>query len=110
MGAGDSTVEEMIATTERGVYVTHFWYTRTMHPREAVTTGRTRDGTFLIEHGEPVAPVRNLRFTPSYVEALAGTEAVGRDSHIARCGTSRLDKPALLPYHSRNSCPKDCTS
>lgn len=79
MGAGDSTIEEMIAGTERGVYVTRFWYTRTVHPREAVITGMTRDGTFLIEHGELVAPVHNLRFTQSYVEALAGAEAVGRE-------------------------------
>ncbi len=79
MGTGNSTIEEMIAGTDRGVYVTRFWYTRTVHPREAVVTGMTRDGTFLIEHGELVAPVRNLRFTQSYVEALAGTEAVGRD-------------------------------
>jgi len=82
MGTGNSTLEEMIAGTERGLYVTRFWYTRTVHPRDAVVTGMTRDGTFLIERGELTTPVRNLRFTQSYVEALAGAEAVGRE---ARC-------------------------
>ena len=83
MGAGDSTVEEMISGTERGLYVTRFWYTRTVHPREAVITGMTRDGVFLIENGELTTPVCNLRFTQSYVEALAGVEAVGREtSHL----------------------------
>jgi len=77
MSTGESTLAEMIAGTERGIYVTRFWYTRTVHPREAVVTGMTRDGTFLIEHGELTTPVRNLRFTQSYVEALAGVEAVG---------------------------------
>ena len=77
MGTGDSQIEDMISGTERGVYVTRFWYTRTVHPREAVVTGMTRDGTFLIEHGELTTPVNNLRFTQSYVKALAGAEAVG---------------------------------
>jgi PmbA protein len=81
MGTGDNTIEEMIAGTECGLYVTRFWYTRTVHPREAVVTGMTRDSTFLIERGELTTPVHNLRFTQSYVEALAGTEAVGQEAH-----------------------------
>jgi PmbA protein len=79
MGAGSSTLEEMVASTERGIYVTRFWYCRTVHPRDAVVTGMTRDGTFLIEHGELTTPVNKLRFTQSYVEALAGTEMVGQE-------------------------------
>jgi predicted Zn-dependent protease len=95
MGTGDSTVEEMIAGMERGVYVTRFWYTRTVHPREAVVTGMTRDGTFLIERGEIAAPLRNLRFTQSYVEALAGTEAVGREVHRLWVEPGMRSAPAL---------------
>lgn len=95
MGAGDSELEEMIATTERGLYVTRFWYTRTVHPREAVVTGMTRDGTFLIEHGELTVPVRNLRFTQSYVEALMGTEAVGRESRRMWSDPGMCSAPAL---------------
>jgi len=85
----------MIAGTERGLYVTRFWYTRTVHPRDAVTTGMTRDGTFLIEHGELTTPVRNLRFTQSYVEALAGAEAVGRDARRVWTDPGILSAPAL---------------
>ena len=95
MSIGDSTMEEMVAGTERGLYVTRFWYTRTVHPREAVVTGMTRDGTFLIEHGELTRPVRNLRFTQSYVEALAGTEAVGREAHRVWTDPGILSAPAL---------------
>ena len=95
MGTGDSTVEEMITGTERGLYVTRFWYTRTVHPREAVMTGMTRDGTFLIEHGELTAPVHNLRFTQSYVEALAGAEAVGREARRVWSDPGILSAPAL---------------
>lgn len=95
MGTGESTVEEMIAGTERGLYVTRFWYTRTVHPREAVITGMTRDGTFLIEDGELTTPVRNLRFTQSYVEALDGTEAVGGEARLVWTDPGILSAPAL---------------
>jgi predicted Zn-dependent protease len=45
-----------------------------------VLTGMTRDGTFLIERGEIVAPIRNLRFTQSLVKALRNVSAVGREA------------------------------
>ncbi|HSJ57161.1 MAG TPA: TldD/PmbA family protein, partial [Anaerolineae bacterium] len=77
-GTGEATLEEMIAGTERGIYVTRFHYTRPVEPRRVVVTGMTRDGTFLIENGEIAYPVKNLRFTQSYLEALNGVESIGR--------------------------------
>ena len=75
--------------------MTRFWYTRTVHPRDATITGMTRDGTFLIEHGELTAPVRNLRFTQSYVDALKGTEAVGRRARRTWSDPGIVRAPAL---------------
>ncbi|MGD1997001.1 MAG: metallopeptidase TldD-related protein, partial [Anaerolineae bacterium] len=95
MGGGEHTVEEMIASTEHGLYVTRFHYTRVVHPREAIVTGMTRDGTFLIEDGEITAPVKNLRFTQSYLEALAAVEMVGREVRSERPGFSVVRAPAL---------------
>ncbi|RLC65910.1 MAG: hypothetical protein DRI48_05945 [Chloroflexi bacterium] len=95
MAPGDGQLEEMIAGTERGLYVTRFWYTRTVHPRQVVITGMTRDGTFLIERGELTKPVRNMRFTQSYVEALEGTEMVGREVHRTWFEPGILSAPAL---------------
>jgi predicted Zn-dependent protease len=95
MAPGATSVEEMIANTERGLYVTRFWYTRTVHPREAVITGMTRDGTFLIEDGELTTPVRNLRFTQSYIAALDGTLAVGDEAHPLWTDPGILSAPAL---------------
>lgn len=79
MAGGESTIEEMIKSTKRGLYIATFWYTRPMHPRDAVITGMTRDGVFMIEDGEITYPVKNLRFTQSYVEALAKVEMVSRE-------------------------------
>mgnify|MGYP001765703983 CR=1 FL=1 len=82
MGTGESSVEEMIRSTERGIYVNRFWYTRLVHPRDCVVTGMTRDGVFMIENGELSYPVKNLRFTMPYLTVLANVEAVGEQSHL----------------------------
>ena len=74
MRPGDHSTEDLIGSVERGLYITRFYYTRLAHSRGCVMTGMTRDGTFLIENGELAAPVKNLRFTQSYVAALAGCE------------------------------------
>ena len=75
---GEATLEEMIASTERGVLVSRFHYTNPVDPRRTVITGMTRFGTFLIEDGKVAKPVRSMRFTDSVVEALGRVEAVGR--------------------------------
>jgi predicted Zn-dependent protease len=72
---GARTREELLAGVRRGLYVTRFWYTRWVHPLRTIVTGMTRDGTFLVEQGELAGPVRNLRFTQSYHEALDGLVA-----------------------------------
>jgi len=44
----------------------------------------TRDGTFLVEGGKIVGPVRNLRYTQSYLAALAGVSAISRERKTLR--------------------------
>ena len=79
----DSTVEEMVRATERGLLVTRFHYSNIVNPMESSITGMTRDGTFLIERGEVVGPVMNLRFTQSILAALSSVSMVGREAHLA---------------------------
>ena len=50
-GGGNSSLEEMIASTDRGLLVTRFWYIREVDPYEKIMTGMTRDGLFLVEKG-----------------------------------------------------------
>jgi PmbA protein len=76
-------VEDMIGATSRGLLVTRFHYSNIVHPREAVITGMTRDGTWLLEDGEVKHPVKNFRFTQSIIEALRDVDLVGRDTEIA---------------------------
>ncbi len=84
MEAGATPRDELVAGMDRGLLVTRFHYTNPVHPKLAIVTGMTRDGTFLDEGGRIVGPVRNLRFTQSYLAALAGTVAVGRERRTIR--------------------------
>jgi predicted Zn-dependent protease len=79
MAPGDASVDDMIKSTKRGLWISRFWYTRTVHPLNVVVTGMTRDGTYLIEDGKVVGPVRDMRFTQGYVEALNGVDMVGAE-------------------------------
>jgi PmbA protein len=77
MSAGTTSREELIGGLDHGLLVTRFHYTNPVHPKLAIITGMTRDGTFLVEGGKIAGPVRNLRYTQSYLDALAGVSAVG---------------------------------
>jgi PmbA protein len=79
MAPGDASRDELIGGLDRGLLVTRFHYTNPVHPKLAIVTGMTRDGTFLVEGGRIVGPVKNLRFTQSYVEAMAGVVVVARE-------------------------------
>jgi PmbA protein len=95
MSAGHSSREELVGGLERGLLVTRFHYTNPVHPKLAIVTGMTRDGLFLVEGGEVRGPVRNLRFTQSYLTALAGVEAVGSSRRLLRGFLGSVVVPAV---------------
>ena len=70
------TVEQMIASTERGLLVTRLWYIREVEPFEKMLTGMTRDGTFYVENGRVQGGVRNFRFNESLIHMLSNVEAM----------------------------------
>ena len=74
---GESSLEEMIASTERGLLVTRLWYIREVDPYEKIMTGMTRDGLFLVEKGKVGTAVRNFRFNQSLLEMLQNVELLG---------------------------------
>ncbi len=82
MAPGDTPKSEMLKTIERGIWVTRFWYTRPVHPMKVLVTGMTRDGTFLIENGEVTQPLKNLRFTTSYLDAFNHVRAISRETRL----------------------------
>jgi len=82
MAPGDSSLKQMIENSERAILVSRFHYTNLEDPIKTILTGMTRDGTFLVENGEVKAPVKNLRFTQSIVNALSKVELVSEDRKL----------------------------
>jgi predicted Zn-dependent protease len=73
-GGGNSSVEKMVADTDRGLLVTRVWYIREVDPYEKIMTGMTRDGLFLVENGTVTNAVRNFRFNQSLIELLQNVQ------------------------------------
>jgi predicted Zn-dependent protease len=81
LSPGTTAPGDLVRGVVRGILVSDFWYTRVLDPRTLVVTGLTRNGAWLVEEGRVVRPVRNLRFTQSYADALApgNVRAIGSD-------------------------------
>lgn len=73
---GQSSIEDMVASTQRGILVTRLWYIREVDPYEKIMTGMTRDGTYLVEDGRVKHGIRNFRFNQSLIEMLNNVEAM----------------------------------
>ncbi|HTQ97599.1 MAG TPA: metallopeptidase TldD-related protein, partial [Candidatus Acidoferrum sp.] len=83
------TVEQMIASTDRGLLVTRLWYIREVEPFEKMLTGMTRDGTFLVKNGQVQCGVRNFRFNESLIHMLSDVEAMSVP--VRSCGEESFD-------------------
>jgi predicted Zn-dependent protease len=97
MEGGNSTIEQMIASTERGLLVTRFWYIRPVDPRTILYTGLTRDGTFLIENGRITSAVKNLRWNESPVFMLNNIEAMSAPIRVSGGESGEAGAPIVVP-------------
>jgi predicted Zn-dependent protease len=88
----------MIKGTEKGFFVTRFWYIRAVDPRTALFTGLTRDGIWYVENGAIKHPVRNFRFNQSILGMLApgNVEAIGAPERVG-WSESQGRASSLLP-------------
>ena len=82
MEPGDTPRDELIGAVKRGVWVTRFHYINPVHPKKAILTGMTKDGTFLIEDGKLTRPLMNFRFTQSVPEAFSDVRAASRETKL----------------------------
>jgi PmbA protein len=94
-GKKQRSQEEMISDCAEGLLITRFWYANPAHPKKAIATGLTRDGTFLIKNGKIQHAVNNLRYTDSLVKVL---------SNVLSCGNiMRLHDMTVTPaLHCKN--------
>ncbi|WPB94021.1 TldD/PmbA family protein [Streptomyces malaysiensis] len=95
---GTRSLEEMVASTERGLLLTSLWYIREVDPATLLLTGLTRDGVYLVENGEVVGEVNNFRFNESPVDLLArATEAGRTERTLAREWSDYFNRAAVPP-------------
>ena len=96
-GGGGSTLEDMVAGTERGLLLTCLWYIREVDPATLLLTGLTRDGVYLVENGEVTGAVNNFRFNESPVDLLGRITEAGR--------TERCLPREWSDYFTRSAMP-----
>jgi len=82
MAPGTTPRDELIGDVGRGVWVTRFHYINPVHPKRAILTGMTKDGTFLIEEGRLTRPLLNFRFTQSIPEAFSDVRAASSTTRL----------------------------
>lgn len=83
MEGGEQSLDYMIASSEEPtIYITRFHYTNIADRRTVVLTGMTKDGTFLVEKGEIVGPVVNLRYLQSVPDAFNKIEMLSEPSLV----------------------------
>ena len=101
LAPGSDAPDALVGGVERGLLVTDFWYTRILDPRTMVVTGLTRNGVWLVEDGTIVRPVTNLRFTQSYLEALApgAVRGIGSDQTLVGGGIFGLGAYVVSSLH-----------
>jgi predicted Zn-dependent protease len=79
---GDKSMEEIIASTEKGIYINEFHYTNFVNPRTLQVTGLTRNGAFLIENGKLTSPMATVRFTESLLDAFNAITAISSEREV----------------------------
>lgn len=95
---GDNhSIEDLIASTERGILCTRFWYIRPVDQRTILFTGLTRDGTFLIEKGKITRPVKNLRWNESPIFMLNNLEMLGRPERVNSSESGSAGGAIVMP-------------
>ncbi|MFD6161050.1 metallopeptidase TldD-related protein [Nocardia sp. NPDC060256] len=97
-GGSDATLDKMIARTEHGLLLTTLWYIREVDPASLLLTGLTRDGVYLIEHGQVTAAVNNFRFNESPLDLLRRvTEAGATEITLPREWKDWFTRTAMPP-------------
>lgn len=93
MDPGTTSLDDMVASVDKGLLVTHFWYIRFVDPMTLLLTGMTRDGLYWIEGGKVAYGVKNLRFNESPLRMLSKIEVIGQAVPSADWGSRYV--PAL---------------
>ncbi len=92
MSGGTTSIEEMISSSERAIYVTRFNGINLVDFPSMLMSGNTRDGLWLIERGKITRPIQNFRITESPLFFMNNIVQFGVPQRVYRPSA-----PAVVP-------------
>jgi predicted Zn-dependent protease len=92
----ENSLQDLIASVDRGLLITRLWYIRVVQPQTWQLTGLSRDGVFLVEKGKVTDPVTNFRWNESPAEVLQRTTKLSRPERVSGDETGSQMAPALI--------------
>lgn len=99
MSGGDTPIEEMIATTKRGLLVTRLNGVNVLHGPSLLSTGTSRDGLWLIENGKIKFPVKNMRFTESPMFIFNNIAQLGKPVRVYSGNPTTVPPVKVLDFN-----------
>jgi len=101
MDAGDLPLGEAMQRLDTGLAISNLWYLNYADRNDCRITGMTRFATFWVEQGEPLAPVKVMRFDDSLYHLLGDRlEGLTRERELLfspETYEGRSSASALLP-------------
>lgn len=95
MEAGNAMLDDMIASTRRGILISRLRNLAILDPRSCLMTGVTGNGTLWIEGGKLISALPNLRFVQNLVEIFNEVEMIGDETQAFGGLWGGLTVPAL---------------
>jgi PmbA protein len=97
IGPGERTLDQMIQEVKNGILISRLHYVRCLDAKSTTVGGVTSDGTFLVQNGEMVYPVKEMRFSESVLSLLARISSVGRELRTLRRMTQGPGPVSIYP-------------
>lgn len=95
INSGEKSIDTIIKESKKALLITRFHYINVVNEKEAILTGLTRDGVFLVEDGEIKCGVKNMRFTESIVDAFNNIEEISKEKEAVPFFMAPLNLPAM---------------
>jgi len=94
---GDTTKDEMLRSTKRGLYLTNTWYTRFQNYATGDFSTIPRDGMFLIEDGKITQSWKDVRISDNALKMLNNIAGISKERQHVHWW-AEADPPSLSPY------------
>ena len=99
---GNISLNEMVKSIKRGIYITNVWYTRFTSYSTGDFSTIPRDGAFLIENGKVTKSLKGIRISENVLRMLKNIDAVGKKSVHLRSWEAEL--PVMTPHLLVRGC------